>query len=838
MTLTTDATRINELFAEGHRLVFWFDPTADRAEEIDGISINGKLLKLTGSNYLRTKVLLEHEDRESNYLVYAAFAKPEEEAFPLADTVRYAATYFSDRISEVMKRKDLPPHMREHLEAYPQFWRNSQRMERFIQLDLPQNNQQYVDMAVLAVLSGSKVVNFDEITRKVLGEGLEKGKEVLQAFISQAALNAFWQLCESIYGYAEAAPSLEGLVATMLCTYTQGTGVSLPQRLQRYISPKGTNITVFLQYMMGHTHTSATFDALSQEYADRLNMKDALTSKRTEELMALDAFKLVDEIILERMTRALVEQEPHRPIAQQPMEEVAAKRMQQNLHYAIAFQAQYQMLLDAKELMLLAGKPLQYDSVADMTQAYMKTMYRADTCYRKFCLGYDRLSDKTAYENLSSQVERIYVNDWLDQWNQQFSSLLREGRRSLGLPLQEQFAAKRISPRAGKERTVVIISDAFRYEIAKELENKLNAEPRYEAELSAMVGVLPSVTSLGMAALLPHKQIRVQEGKLDNPLVDGKSSTGTANRQKILMAHYPNAIAMTVKEVMALSSGDFAEIFNGKDVIYLYHDQIDALGDEQSTQNQVFEACEQAIVDIEAVIRRLTNEISATSYIVTADHGFQYRRSQIQEYEKVETRGTNPLFPGKRYRISRELEDIVGAISFPFPYMDGDTWVSVPVAANIFKHQGGGQNYVHGGASLAEMLVPLMTVKSRKGRQATRKATIKLLKPSQRRLNNLIIPLEFLQEEAITPRVKPVTYQVYFETAEGLKISSEELVQANLAAEATSERIITARVTLQSRRYDPSIDYYLIIKDSEDPLALGQCIPFHIDIAFANDFRF
>lgn len=840
MTLTTDANRINELFAEGHRLVFWFDSTADRAEEIDGISINGKLLKLTGNNYLRTKVLLEHEDRESNYLIYAPFARPEE-GFPLSDTVRYAATYFSDRISEVMKRKGWPSHTREYLKAYPQFWRNSQRMERFIQLELPQNNRQYVDMAVLAVLSGSRVVNFDEITREVLGEGLDKGKEVLQKFVSQGALSAFWQLCEDIYGYSEAEPSLEGLVATMLCTYTQGTGitrVALPQRLQRYISSKGTNITVFMQNMMGHTHTSATFDALSREYANRLNMKDALSDKRTEELLALDAFALVDEIILERMTRALVERDPHRPIAGMTMEEVAAKRMQKNLHYSMIFQDRYQMLLDAKELMLLAEKSLQYASAADMAEAYMKTMYRADTCYRKFCLAYDRLPEKTVYELLFSQVERTYVNDWLDRWNQHFSSLFQEGRRSLGLPLQEQFAAKRISPRAGRERTVVIISDAFRYEVAKELENKLNAEPRYEAKLSAMVGVLPSVTSLGMAALLPHKKILVQEGRLENPLVDGKPSTGTANRLKILMAHYPNAVAMTVNEVLALSSGDFAEHFNGKDVIYLYHDQIDALGDDQATQNQVFEACEQAQIDIEAVIRRLTNEISATSYIVTADHGFQYRRSQIQEYEKVETRGTNPLFPGKRYRVTREREDMPGTISFPFPYMEEEAWVSVPVAANIFKHQGGGQNYVHGGASLAEMLVPLMTVKSRRGRQETRKATIKLLQPSQRRLNNLITSLEFLQEEAISPRVTPVTYQVYFETSEGLKISSVELVQANSTAEATVERIFTVRVTLQSRKYDPSIDYYLVIKDSDDSLAQGQRIPFHIDIAFANDFGF
>jgi uncharacterized protein (TIGR02687 family) len=385
---------------------------------------------------------------------------------------------------------------------------------------------------------------------------------------------------------------------------------------------------------------------------------------------------------------------------------------------------------------------------------------------------------------------------------------------------------------------VVIISDALRYEVAKELESKLNAEPRYEAKLSAMVGVLPSVTSLGMAALLPHKQILVQDGKLDNPLVDGKPSTGTANRQKILIDHYPNAVAMTVKELLALRSGDFTEHFKGKDVIYLYHDRIDAIGDDQTTQNQVFEACENAMVDIENVIRRLTNEISATFYIVTADHGFQYRRSQIQEYEKVETRGTNPLFPGKRYRITREPENMVGTISLPFPYMEEEAWVSMPVAANIFKHQGGGQNYVHGGASLAEMLVPLMTVKSRKGRQVTEKATIKLLQPSHRRLNNLITHLEFLQEEAISPRVTPVTYQVYFETADELKISGEELVQADSVAEATAERIIKVRVTLQSRKYDPSIDYYLVIKDSEDPLAQGQRIPFHIDIAFADDFGF
>jgi hypothetical protein len=56
-------------------------------------------------------------------------------------------------------------------------------------------------------------------------------------------------------------------------------------------------------------------------------------------------------------------------------------------------------------------------------------------------------------------------------------------------------------------RVVVIISDAFRYEAAEELFRAMNGTDRYKAKLESMLGVLPSYTALGMAALLPHKQL-------------------------------------------------------------------------------------------------------------------------------------------------------------------------------------------------------------------------------------------------------------------------------------------------------------------------------------------
>ena len=54
------------------------------------------------------------------------------------------------------------------------------------------------------------------------------------------------------------------------------------------------------------------------------------------------------------------------------------------------------------------------------------------------------------------------------------------------------------------KRVFVIISDALRFEIANELGAIINNEKRFKAEVSTQLGVLPSYTQLGMAALLPH----------------------------------------------------------------------------------------------------------------------------------------------------------------------------------------------------------------------------------------------------------------------------------------------------------------------------------------------
>ncbi len=79
----------------------------------------------------------------------------------------------------------------------------------------------------------------------------------------------------------------------------------------------------------------------------------------------------------------------------------------------------------------------------------------------------------------------------------------------------------------------MIITDALRYECGEELYTTLQAENRYEATIEPLVSSLPSYTQLGMASLLPHKELSIKE-QSDNVIADGLSSSGIQGRTKIL----------------------------------------------------------------------------------------------------------------------------------------------------------------------------------------------------------------------------------------------------------------------------------------------------------------
>lgn len=102
---------MNELFEGSDRkIVFWYDDDAAYEGDIDSLQLSEgiKVFKLTGSNNFEAKLLLEHRDVDSNYLVYAPYARPEDKENSLVDIFYYSEHFYSDKLIQLMGGLNIP----------------------------------------------------------------------------------------------------------------------------------------------------------------------------------------------------------------------------------------------------------------------------------------------------------------------------------------------------------------------------------------------------------------------------------------------------------------------------------------------------------------------------------------------------------------------------------------------------------------------------------------------------------------------------------------------------------------------------------------------------------
>ena len=131
--------------------------------------------------------------------------------------------------------------------------------------------------------------------------------------------------------------------------------------------------------------------------------------------------------------------------------------------------------------------------------------------------------------------------------------------------------------------------------------------------MDALLGVLPSYTQLGMAALLPGAQLGINPAD-GTAVVDGQSASGTENRDKILKA-YANGRAKAIQAEDFLNlptSKEGAELIKEHDLIVVYHNRIDRIGDKRDTEADTCQAVEQAFEELDAILRKSSASKTAT----------------------------------------------------------------------------------------------------------------------------------------------------------------------------------------------------------------------------------
>ena len=340
-----------------------------------------------------------------------------------------------------------------------------------------------------------------------------------------------------------------------------------------------------------------------------------------------------------------------------------------------------------------------------------------------------------------------------------------------------------------------------------------------------------------MAALLPYESLELSDDY--NGIVDGLGTDTLKKRQGILNTYKPNSKCIQFDEVKQMKQEQLREIFTGMDVVYLYHNQIDARGDDAKTENEVFTACDEAVKEIFSMIKRLATSANTNHFIVTADHGFLYKRDKLKETDKIIHLAEKNAFTSRRFIVSEEALSDDGVVSFSMADIlrnDDLKKVSVPISSNVFKVPGGGQNFVHGGSSPQELILPVIQVRVEKGYTETRPAQIKLVSMIQK-ITNLIISLDFIQSEAVSDVVKETSYKIFFVSEDNERISNECIFIADKKDNDSNHRIFRLKFTFKNKAYDTSKHYYLVAFDEKNDVEVLRHEVI-MDIAFADDFGF
>lgn len=821
-----------EFSGESRQLVFWYDDEGEFTEDIDSIQLkNAKVLHLKKDNQFRIKYFLEKEDTSTNYLIYAPFAKPDLRENHLADMLLYSKEFFADRASMIAMDLQINPLGKMVIQQHIKFFANKERTQKFYDLAKNGLDENAIEMAMMCVLCRVKVISFEEVLRCIITESEPTESEYLSEFEKYSLLPAFWKQAESEFGYTDTNPTLEKLILTLFVTYAgQSIHENLPKQWAPFFSVKVGNIMAFLDQLMNNVLYGACYDQISKAVYKKLGANEYFERMNPEALVDCSLFEGVDTILLRWITERLENEDLGVKLQGKSIPEICEER--RKMHFGSRTEKAYFLLENAYGV-ISQGMYREIRGIQKLVDAYASSLYRVDQQYRYFYYYYDSIEDTRPYEKLREQVENIYTHEYLNKitvnWNQE----MKKGGNETGLEKQRNFYAKWVG--STKEKTAVIISDAFRYEVAESLFEKMEDDEKCSAKLTALQGVLPSYTPLGMAALLPHHSLEYTEN--GDILVDHKPCATTEQRAEILREYKKDSACVQFDTLKNMKQAELRTIFTGKEVVYIYHNQIDARGDNVRTENEVFAACEDAVTEIHKMVRKISSQANCHHFLITADHGFLYKRNPIPSSDKI----GGIVIPngdlGKRYLISREPFDEYGVGHTTIGEVLGNAdkrIINYPLSSDIFQSPGAGLNYVHGGCSPQEMLIPLIDVRVERNRMETRQAMIDWVTVNNK-ITNLIVNIDFIQKEPVSDVVKAAVYRIYFISESGEKISNEHICNAD--RKGGENGLFHFQFTLKNQKYDVGKTYYLIAYDMQSQMEVMRR-EVMIDIAFSGDFGF
>ena len=384
-----------------------------------------------------------------------------------------------------------------------------------------------------------------------------------------------------------------------------------------------------------------------------------------------------------------------------------------------------------------------------------------------YCLidQYYRLSTESYYNieptcELFETVQKVKTH--LDQnysklchrLNLEWTRCIQEtgGMKEVHLLRQYNFYDEKIKPI--QKKVAVIVSDALRYEVAQELIGEL-AKSRHIASLKPALAMLPSETKYCKPSLLAYRELKLYgQGEKQDLSVDNHILDKIEKRSEHLQAFREGALCVPYETVAEYNQDKNREIFKHS-LVYIFHDVIDKVGHKGSSEETV-QSCRKAIKDLATMIPKIHASYNVTEVYVTSDHGFLFNDIVFQDKDKKQIQ-EECLERSTRYYLTTSKNQVQGVVKFPLSEVSAmtnvdDVMIAMPEGTNRFNAPSGGYRFTHGGATLQELIIPVIT--SRQERTDNKQPVGVMILDRKLSMQASRLRFKLLQTEAVSMDMK------------------------------------------------------------------------------------
>lgn len=448
-TINGEFSRENEKMRT-RKIIFWYDPKEEYKELINELNIENTEIIIYENNSFWIRYHIEKEELAKNIVIYLPFERPNANNNELLDIESSNSDLLFNPDATTMRLKNLglTEECRNIIKNYSKFFNNKKRECNFKEFDIEEKTPDNIDYIITAILLEIKSINEDDILKNIIRlyfEDTKKYENLFKFGNEEFIIRIFNHTFGSSIKSSDELPEVyKSLVFTYFASNISDKNKI--GRLSKYVlKEKATNVYIFINSLMRDKTTKQYYERLSFEIEKEFGINELMKSMDIEEYKTSDAFKCIDEHVLnyviDKLLHGIGEFNKYNEYLD----------IRQNKYWHEYYKNEYSFLriaLNFFEEMKKIENNIKTLDIDQFARKYTDELCIIDTLYRKSYYYFDNISDKDMFIELKNRIENKYVNSFMSELSIKWSDTIENmtSYNSNRITMQNKFYNTYVKP--------------------------------------------------------------------------------------------------------------------------------------------------------------------------------------------------------------------------------------------------------------------------------------------------------------------------------------------------------------------------------------------------------